>query len=177
MAIMCMQAAATHGPIVFRGAGVLCTCGQVSDVEKALRRAQSGAREDSIENGAQDLLRRSLPEGTTFSSDSTSSSGPSNELPPVRAAPLGGLERCYVLPSPQAQPEQAPHHRIAAGAVATDQLFFRYYLEKELRSASRTSRCRNVRVIKVGLGFKCRCPQVHSSRQALWLSRAMAACT
>ena len=53
-------------------------------MERALRRAQNGAREDSIENGAQDLLRRSLPEGTAFSSDSTSSSGPSQELPSVR---------------------------------------------------------------------------------------------
>ncbi len=40
---------------------------QVTDTEKALRRAQSGGREDSQENGAQDLLRRSLPEGTAFS--------------------------------------------------------------------------------------------------------------
>jgi hypothetical protein len=59
---------------------------QVVDVQKALRRAQSGAREDSLENGAQDLLRRSLPEGTAFSSDSTSSSGPSQELPLVRTS-------------------------------------------------------------------------------------------
>lgn len=44
--------------------------GQVLDTERALRRAQSGGREDSQhsqENGAQDLLRRSLPEGTAFS--------------------------------------------------------------------------------------------------------------
>jgi hypothetical protein len=44
---------------------------QVQATEKALARAQSGggkeASEHSQENGAQDLLRRSLPEGTTFS--------------------------------------------------------------------------------------------------------------
>ncbi len=40
---------------------------QVNETEKALRRALSGAREDSQENGAQDLIRRSLPEGTAFS--------------------------------------------------------------------------------------------------------------
>ena len=49
-----------------RPAGLTHAKRQVSDVEKALRRAQSGAREDSMENGAQDLLRRSLPEGTTL---------------------------------------------------------------------------------------------------------------
>lgn len=43
---------------------------QVHATEKALARAQSGGgKEDSQhsqENGAQDLLRRSLPEGTAF---------------------------------------------------------------------------------------------------------------
>ncbi|BDA44614.1 hypothetical protein COCOBI_06-0900 [Coccomyxa sp. Obi] len=65
---------------------------KVAAVEKALARAQSGAREDSQhsqENGAQDLLRRSLPEGTAFSSDTASSSGPSQELPSVpKGAPM-----------------------------------------------------------------------------------------
>ncbi|KAK9908477.1 hypothetical protein WJX75_008518 [Coccomyxa subellipsoidea] len=66
---------------------------KVQATEKALARAQSGggkeASEHSQENGAQDLLRRSLPEGTTFSSDTASSSGPSQELPSVpKGAPM-----------------------------------------------------------------------------------------
>ncbi|EIE21392.1 hypothetical protein COCSUDRAFT_56612 [Coccomyxa subellipsoidea C-169] len=66
---------------------------KVHATEKALARAQSGGgKEDSQhsqENGAQDLLRRSLPEGTAFNSDTASSSGPSQDLPSVpKGAPM-----------------------------------------------------------------------------------------
>ena len=72
---------------------------QVSESEKALKHLHSGSRAHSgsglgrdealQENGAQDLIRRSLPEGTTFSR--------SHSLPPASLLHLGSA--CSELPA------------------------------------------------------------------------------